>query len=1122
MVATAVSALALTLGTVVPASAEESTAVTNLRTEGQVAPLGIDVVDPLLQWQLDSPRRGTEQVAYQIRVSSTAERAAEGTADMWDSGRVEERDVVHAHYGGAPLESREDYFWTVRVWDDSGAVSDWSEPTSFEMGLLEPEDWSAQWVARTVDAALPVENTQQDYPASLEEGSTLGQTFETDAAFTATAGRMPTWSTDDSGFTMSLRQDGPEGDLLAEHRVVDHPDNGWATLELEEPLPAGSYYLEISDLDGTAGWWSHTQDTYAHGTAYADGEPVAGDRTVRWQPAELRLDERTSLLRTDLELDGEIASARLYATALGVYELELNGERVGDHHFAPGWTEYDTRVQYQTYDVTDLLRPGANALAAGLSTGWYAGRVAIYGPNLYGDLPALLAQLEVTYTDGRTERFVTDGSWTTTQGPTIASDMLDGEVYDAREIEVGHSERGFDDAAWAPVTIVDGTSAELVAQADPPVRELLELPAQEVTAPDEDTYLVDLGQNMVGNVRLTVRGAAPGDEITLRYGEVLTPEGELYTENLRSARATDTYVAAGEPVETWQPRFTFHGFRYVEVSGYPGDLADDAVVGVVLGTDVPRTGTFASSSPMLNQLQSNIEWSQRGNFLSVPTDTPARDERMGWTGDINVFAPTAAFNSDISRFLGDKWLRDLRDAQRPDGAVTDVVPFVPVVGAGNAGWGDAAITVPYTIWQAYGDTSVITENYDAMTDWIAYLEETSDGLLRPASGYGDHLNLDDPTPVDLVSTAYFAHVADLLSTMATAVGETEDAAELADLSDRVGQAFRGAYLAEDGRLTGDTQTSYVLALAFDLVPDDQREQVTDHLLRRLEDRDWHLATGFLGTPNLLDALSENGHLDIAYRLLSQRSYPSWGYEIDKGATTTWEHWNSIKPDGSFMDPSMNSFNHYAYGAVGSWMYRNIAGIAPDAQAPGYRNTIVRPVPGGEITSAAGSYESRFGQVATDWQLTDAGLAIDVTVPAGAGATVYIPEPETGTLLESGVSAAEAEGVELLGTRDGVAVYQVGSGEYSFRPGVEPAPSPTGPDDEPTTAQPTTAPTATPTTPPTPPPSDPGEPAPGATGPGGELPQTGAGSRAPLLAAFVLLLLGSTAVVTTARRRAITR
>jgi alpha-L-rhamnosidase len=1029
---TLVIVLALLLGGLLAspvAGARPLPAVTDLTTEFAERPLGIDVPTPRLSWQIDSRRRGTTQQAYQLRVSSSAEKLAAGEADVWDSGRVTSGQSVLVPYDGPELVSRQRYHWSVQVWDDAGRSSGWSEPTWFETGLLNADDWSAEWISHDAPRWLPTGNSQQNTPAALEEGHTLGQTFTTDRPFDSVAGSFPTWHTTDSSVTVSLRRDGPDGEVVASRRIENVQDNGWGALTLPEPAEPGVYYLEQSQPSGQVGWWSHTGNTYSQGQAFADGQAVAGDRTIRWNPVDEVPDERTALLRKDFALDGEVSQARVYATALGAYELEINGSRVSEDRFAPGWTDYDKHVQYQTYDVTDLLQEGDNAIGAALSTGWYAGTIAIYGPELYGEQPALLTQLEVRYADGRTERITSDGSWTSAVGPIRTSDMQHGETHDARAEMPGWSAPGFDAEGWQPVVGKDGVTAELVAQADPPVRATHELAAQEITEPEPGTYIVDLGQNMVGTARLKVRGAQAGQQVTLRFGEVLNPDGTLYTENLRSAKATDHYIARGETEEVWEPRFTFHGFRYVEVTGYPGDsLPQDAITGVVLTSDTPQTGTFETSDPMLNQLQSNIEWSQRGNFLSVPTDCPQRDERMGWTGDINVFAPTAAFNADVSRFLGSKWMRDVRDAQRADGAVPDVVPFVPIVGAGNAGWGDAVITVPHTLWRTYGDTRVIEQNYEAMAAWLDYLTANSSGYLRPDAGYGDWLNLDDETPRDLVGTAYFAHVANLMAQMAEAVGKPDDAARYRTLFDNIRAAFQDAYLtAPDGTLPGDTQAGYVLALAFDLVPDEDRAALAEHLVRNVAERDWHLSTGFLGTPELLRVLADTGHLDVAYRLLTQRSYPSWGYEVEQGATTMWERWDSIRPDGSFQDPSMNSFNHYAYGAVGNWMYRTIAGINDDPAQPGYRHTQIKPQPGGGLTSAKATFESMYGTIVSSWRQAGPQLMLDVTIPVNTTATVWVPAADRESVRELGGTG----GVEFQRMQDGFAVFEVGSGRYRF-------------------------------------------------------------------------------------------
>lgn len=1007
--------------------------VVDLEVDGSADPPVVGDRTPQLGWRLVGDGRSRAQSAYEIEVASSGQALLAGDADVWASGRIE-GDANRVELEDVEPASRDEYHWRVRVWDELEQVSAWSDPHRWEVGLLDADDWSAAWIARDLEASIPDTSGPGDVPIEIED-TTLGQSFTTDRPFQVVEARVPTWGDEGVEATVRLHADDPDGELLVETRVTGIDDGAWVGVELDDPLDAGIYYLEISEVaGGQLGWWSFDDDLYAHGTAWEDGEPIDDiDRSFRWsgEDPEADYDGRTSQLRRDFELDGEVAHATVRHTSLGVHELSINGELVNDQRFAPGWTDYEQRLQYLTDDVTHLLEDGGNAITAELSTGWYAGAIAIFGPNLYGDQPAMFAQLEITYTDGRTETVVTDDDWTTVRGPIVGSDMQHGESYDARERTPGWTEAGYDDDDWEAVVVPDDLpDPALVPQADPPVRELEERPAEEITQPESGVHVVDLGQNMVGTVRLHLEGADEGDEIRLRFGEVLDEDGNVYRDNLRSARVTDYYTAAGDDVEVWDPRFTFHGFRYVEVTGYPGDeLPEDAITGIVIGSELPETGEFATSDEMLNQLQENIVWSQRGNFLSIPTDTPARDERMGWTGDINVFAPTATFNTDSRRFISDKWMTDVRDAQREDGAITDVAPYVPVVGGGNAGWGDAAVTVPYTLWRSYGEARVIEENYEAMQDWIAYLEDNSDDLRRPDAGYGDHLHLDDETPRDLIGTAYFAHVTRLLAEMAEVIGEDEDAADYHTLADDVTEVFQDTYVLVNGRLQTESQTGYVLALSFGLVPDDLVDAAAGRLATLVEGRGGHLSTGFLGTPDLLPVLGDHGRLDLAYQLLTNRSFPSWGYQIDRGATTTWEHWDSILPDGSFQDPEMNSFNHYAYGAVGSWMYEHVGGLR--AAEPGYRHSIIRPEPGGSITSATVRHDSPHGPVGVSWQLIDGDMALDVEVPVSTTASVHVPVDDGQVVLENGQPVADRDGVTEVSSLDGYVTVEVGSGTYAF-------------------------------------------------------------------------------------------
>jgi alpha-L-rhamnosidase len=969
---------------------------------------------------------------------------------VWDSGKVTSDQSVLVPYAGPQLASRTRYFWSVRVWDTDGAASGWSAPSWWETGLMDAR-WSADWVsAPTVLTDAPsLEGSDwiwfpEGDPASSAPADTRWFRRVVDVPDGVTAAKIAI--TVDNVFSLSVNG----AEVARTDLATDH--DGWrrpAVVDVLGRLRPGRNVLAVAATNATVGpagliavltlstasgeqrivtdaSWK-TTDTEPSGDWRGDGFDDSGWSAAKvaaawgsgpWGrvvPASFAANQ----LRHEFTLPRKkVARARLYATALGLYEAHLNGRRVGRDQLAPGWTDYRERVQYQTYDVTSLLRPGANAIGTYVAPGWYAGNVGMFGPHQYGERPAMLAQLEIEYADGTSERVTSGTDWRAAAGPIVAADLLGGETYDARMETAGWTSPGFDDRAWLAVRAAgDAVPPQIVAQVDGPVRVADDRPAEKVTEPAPGVFVFDLGQNMVGSVRLRVSGDA-GTTVRLRHAEVLNPDGTLYTANLRSAAATDTYTLKGGGEETYEPRFTFHGFRYVELTGFPGTPSARAVTGRVMHTSAPFTLEFETDVPMLNQLHSNITWGQRGNFLSVPTDTPARDERLGWTGDINVFAPTAAYTMESARFLA-KWLVDLRDGQTAEGAFTDVAPMVGTVGNGVAGWGDAGVTVPWSLYQAYGDRQVLADAWSSVQAWLAYLERHSDNLLRPADGYGDWLNVSDETPKDVIATAYFAHSADLAARMATALGK--DPAPHATLFERIREAFQNAYVGADGKVKGDTQTAYVLALSMNLLPDALRAAAAGRLVDLIRAKDWHLSTGFLGTPRLLPVLTDTGHTDVAYRLLQQRSFPSWGYQIDKGSTTMWERWDSIRPDGSFQSPDMNSFNHYAYGSVGEWMYANIAGISPGR--PGYREIVVRPRPGGDVTSARATFTSVYGPVSTRWHQRSGGFDLTCAVPANTTAEVWIPA--------TGPEAVSHTRATFLRTEDGCAVYRVGSGSHGF-------------------------------------------------------------------------------------------
>jgi alpha-L-rhamnosidase len=709
--------------------------------------------------------------------------------------------------------------------------------------------------------------------------------------------------------------------------------------------------------------------------------------------------------RRSFTLKQPVRSAQLAITALGVYEAEINGQRVGDQVLAPGWTDYRKRVAYQVYDVTALLRAGENVLGAVLGDGWYCGYVAWKKRQFYGERPSLLAQLRVVLGDGTAVTVGTDSTWKTLTGPILENDLLKGEAYDARLELAGWSEPGYPAVDWQPVLTIDGVKAELVTSAAPPVRRIQELTPIAETRPGEAAWLkrvFDLGQNFNGRVRIAVRSKR-GTTLIIRHAEMLQKDCLLYTENLRGARATDYYTCRGDGLETWEPRFTFHGFRYVEVEGLQPEETLE-LTGIVLHSDMAPTGSFECSAPMLNQLQHNIVWGQKSNFLDVPTDCPQRDERLGWTGDAQVFIRTACFNSDVRGFFY-KWMQDMRDAQKATGALPPVVPDPDATDLADGGpaWSDAIIICPWTIYLCYGDQKILEDHYDAMRRYMDFLHAhrckdhiRSHPDVDPWGGFGDWLALDGGptegrTPKDLIGTALYAYVASLMVRMSKVLGFEEQAQGYERLHGEIGRAFQHRFVTPAGLLAADTQTAYVLALQFGLIPGKTRPAAVGELVRMLEKAKYHIATGFVGTPYILDVLETHGRLDLAYKLVEQETFPSWLFPVKNGATTIWERWDGWTPEKGFQDKGMNSFNHYAYGAVGAWMYRTIAGLELDPDEPGYRHIVFRPRPGGSITWAKAHLVTPQGEAGIHWELMGETLQLKLEIPAGSWATVDAPE-----------------------------------------------------------------------------------------------------------------------------------
>ncbi len=764
-----------------------------------------------------------------------------------------------------------------------------------------------------------------------------------------------------------------------------------------------------------------------------------------WKASWIRLGEEQDNLvsrpsqyfRKEFSLNKKVKSARVYVTALGLYELHLNGKKVGNDLFTPGWTSYKNRIQYQTYDVTPMLT-AKNAIGAIVGDGWYRGNIGFKGQrSYYGDKSALLAQLEVSYTDGTSETITTDSNWKAATGPILESDIYNGERYDARLELNGWDLVGYTDSKWKSAMVYDFTKNTLIAPQGVPVQAVQEIkPVKLIKTPKGESVL-DMGQNMVGVVRLKVKGNS-GDKVVVKFAEVLDKAGNFYTDNLRAAKCTDTYILKGGGEEVYQPLFTFHGFRFVKLEGLSAEPTLDQVTGVVIHSAMTPTGSFTCSDTLINQLQHNIQWGQKGNFVDVPTDCPQRDERLGWTGDAQVFSMTAAFNFDVAAFYT-KWMKDFTADQQKSGRVPHVIPDVLSGSGGATAWADASIIVPWTVYQVYGDKRILSEQYNSMKAWVEYMHTRAGdkNLWMGDEHFGDWLAFASnsssypgaTTEKDLIATAYFAHSSKILSQIATILGKTEDATFYANLSSAVKKAFIDEFVTKNGRVVSHTQTGYSLALAFDLLPENLKKSSAEYLAADVK-KMGHLTSGFVGTPLVCQTLTSIGRDDLAFMLLKRTKYPSWLYPVTQGATTIWERWDGQKPDGSFQDVGMNSFNHYAYGAIGEWLYKHVAGIDLDPHHPGYKHFLLAPHPGGDLTNASAEFNSLYGKIRSSWKLDKSQFVYDVIIPANTTATVTLPNAEltkvmVNQLPVSGGKLGKAEQIK------GAINIELGSGTYQF-------------------------------------------------------------------------------------------
>ena len=828
------------------------------------------------------------------------------------------------------------------------------------------------------------------------------------------------------------------GELIYDSGEVQSDQSAQVRPQALRLISAARYYarVRVAAENGEDSCWS-APATFVTGLL---GEEEWSAAFISGETEEHAGESDSRYLRSEFCVEGNVLEAYACTTALGLYHFYLNGKKVGEDEMAPGWTSYHNQLMYQVYDVTEYLRQGVNAAGAFVGAGWYKGVMGFVGNrNNYGKQTAFLGQLILRMEDGSTRVVATDGSWKSCRGPAVFSEIYDGETYDARLEQKGWNEPGFDENGWEPVQILEQDFSVLRAQAGCRVRVMDRLPAGKIFTTPEGDLVVDFGQNLTGWIETRVKGR-PGDKLQLHCFETLDADGNVYTANLRLAKETLTYIC-GEGGETvYRPWFSFQGFRYAKIEAFPGTPCPEDFTACAVHSQMEETGTFHCSNPLLNQLQHNITWGLKGNFLDVPTDCPQRNERLGWTGDAQIFCRTASYLMNTYTFFS-KWLKDVAADQMEDGGVPHVVPDIVtgcsdtdwLVGQGTYGaaaWGDVAVINPWTLYLTYGDRKILEDQYDSMKAWIDFMQahENEEGIWSFQLQFGDWVALDaeegsyfGATPTDLTCTAYYAYSSGIFAKIAGVLGREEDASFYQSLHNRIVKVFQEHYFDRDGNLTAQTQTAHIVALYFGLVPEEYQEKTACALVRLLKKENGHLVTGFIGTPYFCHALSSSGHLKEAYELLLKEDFPSWLYQVKAGATTVWEHWDGIKPDGTMWSPDMNSFNHYAYGAIGEWLYRVAAGIEIDENAPAYRHSILHPRMGGGLTEVSASYHSVYGKVAVNWKQDQEKVTLDITVPHNTTATVR---------LDSAKQVLEGDGVDFA-PGNGFLEGRAGSGNYRF-------------------------------------------------------------------------------------------
>lgn len=838
-------------------------------------------------------------------------------------------------------------------------------------------------------------------------------------------------------YWLQIAEDEMFSQMLYDSGNIESEESAHVFVEGVSLRSAKKYYVrvKITDNYGEISSWSSTAYFI---TALLSQEEWIG-KFVSGESEEDADNSEGTYVRKNFTLKGKVKSAYAFTTALGLYKWYLNGVKVGTDEMAPGWTSYHKRLLYQTYDVTDLLLPGENTAGASLGAGWYKGKMGFIGErNNYGKQTAFLCQIHITYEDGATEIVVTDDSWKASDSPILFSEIYDGELYDARLEQEGWDENSFDSKEWRMVNITVCDKSILTAQSGCRVKEIEPVPAKRIFTTPQGERVIDFGQNMTGWIHVTVQGRKD-EKVELNCFEVLDSSGNVYLDNLRGAKETLTYICKDANKTEYHPSFTFQGFQYAQIASYPGELEIENFTAYAVHSEMESTGTFQCSNPDINQLQHNILWGLKGNFLDVPTDCPQRNERVGWTGDAQIFCRTASYLVNTYTFFS-KWLKDLAADQTPEGGVPHVVPDIVSGREGNdwllgqgthsaAAWADAAVINPWTLYLTYGDKEIIREQYESMKAWINFMRTHAvDGIWNYKLQFGDWVALDaeegsyfGATPNDLTCTAYYAYSTGLFAKMAGIIGREEDKVKYQALYEEIVESFQNHFFDETGKITANTQTAHIVALYFNLVPEKYKKQTAERLVKLLEKENGHLVTGFVGTPYFCHALSQNGYVKEAYNLLLKDDFPSWLYQVKMGATTVWEHWDGLKPDGTMWSPDMNSFNHYAYGAIGEWLYRVCAGIEIDEEQAGYKHAIIRPRMGGDLSYVKASYCSIYGKVTVHWEQECDKVKLTVTIPPNTTASIQL----------EAFGEIKSETASVFVKKDGYMETRIESGSYQF-------------------------------------------------------------------------------------------